>query len=277
MSEYEAPAEIRELEKLINSFASKKAKSHIQVLDDLLTYIIHGYSPHEGPLDRWEYEQDDNAIFYQMYSVWAQIMLHMIDKHGWYDAFGDLYMASASKLTQQCNGQFFTPESICNFMSESISGRPDNKAIGLRISDPTCGSGRNLLAFHAKHVGNYLFGEDINRTCCLMTVCNFLVHGCVGEVIWHDSLDPESYNDGWVVNGILTKTGVPTIRRIKKEESFVWNSWQYLKMESLQNNEKVKAEIKPEKNITPEPVQVPSIKDLQSGKGEHIQLTLFDF
>lgn len=49
------------------------------------------------------------------------------------------------------------------------------------MGDPTCGSGRLLLAYHARNPGNYLIGEDINRTCCLMTVCNMLIHGCVGK------------------------------------------------------------------------------------------------
>lgn len=68
--------------------------------------------------------------------------------------------------------------------------------------------------------------EDIDRTCCLMTVCNFLIHGCVGEVIWHDSLNPDTYYDGWKVNERLAITGLPTIRRIAKEESVVWRTWQ---------------------------------------------------
>lgn len=92
--------------------------------------------------------------------------------------------------------------------------------------DPACGSGRNLLAWHVKHLSSYLCAEDIDRTCCLMTVCNFLIHGCVGEVIWHDSLNPDTYYDGWKVNERLTIAGLPTIRRIAKEESVVWQAWQ---------------------------------------------------
>lgn len=33
-----------------------------------------------------------------------------------------------------------------------------------------------------------------------MTVCYFLIHGCVVEVIWHDALSPDTYYDGWKVN-----------------------------------------------------------------------------
>ena len=75
-----------------------------------------------------------------------------------------------------------------------------------------------LLAYHAHNPGNYLVGEDISRTCCMMTVCNMLVHGCVGEVICHDSLQPKAFTDGWKVNQALPLTGIPSIRRMKEEE-----------------------------------------------------------
>lgn len=59
-----------------------------------------------------------------------------------------------------------------------------------------------------------------------MTVCNFLIHGCVGEVIWHDALSPDTYYDGWKVNETLPITGLPIVRRITKEESIIWQNWQ---------------------------------------------------
>ena len=51
-----------------------------------------------------------------------------------------------------------------------------------------------------------------------MTICNMLIHGCVGEVIHHDSLFPENFMDGWMVNHTLTQTGIPSIRRMSEEE-----------------------------------------------------------
>ena len=52
----------------------------------------------------------------------------------------------------------------------------------------------------------------------MMTVCNMLIHGCVGEVICHDSLMPDKFTDGWKVNPTLQFSGLPSIRRISKEE-----------------------------------------------------------
>ncbi len=43
----------------------------------------------------------------------------------------------------------------------------------------------------------------------MMTVCNMLIHGCVGEVICHDSFQPKAFTDGWKVNQALPLTGIP--------------------------------------------------------------------
>lgn len=38
----------------------------------------------------------------------------------------------------------------------------DEKPVDKRINDPTCGSGRFLLAYHVRNLGNYLVAEDIS-------------------------------------------------------------------------------------------------------------------
>lgn len=218
------PMEVRELEKLIASLAYKCGTDVSRIFDDFLIYIIHGFSPGEKALENWKYEKEQVAMFYKMYTEWVLIMKRQVCLSGWYDAFGELYMSCiAGNARKQSNGQFFTPAHICDLMAE-LCGSQDN-SVEL-CGDPACGSGRNLLAWHVKHLSSYLCAEDIDRTCCLMTVCNFLIHGCVGEVIWHDSLNPNTYYDGWKVNERLAIAGLPTIRRIAKEESVVWQAWQ---------------------------------------------------
>lgn len=154
--------------------------------------------------------------FLEMTREWVGIMQRQTALSGWFDAFGELHMAYCSKSGQQYLGQFFTPASICELMVQCT--RTEKGTTGKRISDPTCGSGRLLLAYHVHFPGNYLVGEDISRTCCMMTVCNMLIHGCVGEVICHDSLMPDKFTDGWKVNPTLQFSGLPSIRRISKEE-----------------------------------------------------------
>ena len=222
---YEAPTEVRPLEKLLREFAYTNGLDIRTVFDDMLTYIIHGLSPGAPPLTRWRYKNEQNKAFYQMYAEWIHIMDRMINRKGWYDVFGEIYMSSVVSSSHASHtGQFFTPDNICDLMlaltmtKECVQGK--------LIGDPACGSGRTLLAFQAKYQGKYLIGEDIDQTCCKMTVCNFFIHGCVGEVIWHDSLDPGSYFGGWKVNEYLYPYGQLGIRTIEKEESAAWQMWQ---------------------------------------------------
>ena len=217
MAKYDTPSAIRPLEKLIMDFSYANGYDPLNVFNDFLTYIIHGFSPGAPPLQSWKYKRQHNLVFMEMVIQWTQIMQSRLQEDtDWYDPFGDLYMALASRGTQQVQGQFFTPVHICDLMV--MCCETGEKKTGQRMNDPTCGSGRLLLAYHVRNLGSYLVGEDINRTCCLMTVCNMLVHGCVGEVIWHDSLDPKNFMGGWKVNPILTLTGIPTVRKMGMEE-----------------------------------------------------------
>ena len=168
MAKYETPPPVRPLEKLITDFSYTNGLDPVNVFNDFLTYIIHGFSPGAPPLQNWKYKRLQNMKFMEMLTGWVRLMASRIkDDTSWYDPFGDLYMALVSKSTQQSQGQFFTPVHICNLMV--LCTQTEEKKTGQRMGDPTCGSGRLLLAYHARNPGNYLIGEDINRTCCLMT------------------------------------------------------------------------------------------------------------
>ena len=116
------------------------------------------------------------------------------------------------------------------------SGGRDLTGKGLNFGDPACGSGRFLIAAHAKSPGNYCCGEDIDRTCALMTVCNFILHGVNGEVIWHDSLIPtkERFYGAWRVRPRRDLNGVPEVTRLKWEDSLCYAVWQG-RLEELQH------------------------------------------
>ncbi len=219
------------MKNLINKFETfvfKNGYTHSTVWDDWLMFIIYAFTANGKALDNWIYSKEDNAVFQELMFDWFKLMHKEInDNKSWYDALGIMYEQIILLKSKASNiGQFFTPIHICNLMVELYSF----KGTGQRISDPCCGSGRFLIAFHAKNPGNFLFAEDIDRTACLMTVCNFLVHGGVGEVIWHNSLDPNSFFDGWVVNRNLNNPaskyfGIPHVEKLKQEDSFCYSSY----------------------------------------------------
>lgn len=226
---YEAPTEVREIEKLLRQFTYANGYDMAEVFNDMLRYIIGYFTWKAESLKPWCYKKEHNTVFWEILCQWILIMKRQIAIQGWYDVFGDLYMSlvGGSSRTKSL-GQNFTPDEVCELMTMIMGKSASEKGM---ISDPTCGSGRTLLSAHAAHPQKYLVAEDIDRTCCLMTVCNFIIHGCHGEVICHNSLDPESYSCGWLVNEHLGRCGLPSVREIPKEESARWNFWQHRKQE----------------------------------------------
>lgn len=117
-----------------------------------------------------------------------------------------------------------------------------------------------------------------------MTVCNFIIHGCVGEVICHDSLDPNSFYAGWKINERLNTTRfspIPliTVREITKEESITIKIWENIRLEHEASKEVPKPTIeenlpKKVKTITLNPESV--TKSRNNIPKKPIQLSLFD-
>lgn len=213
---YEAPQEVRELERLIDDFTYADGLQVTTVFQDFLRYIIHGFSiPGTPPLGNWSYTKEQNKAFAEMFAAWVGIMDAQIRRRGWYDAFGDLFMALTSRQGRQQKGQFFTPENVCELCQE-LAVREDTKVKS--IYDPTAGSGRMLLAAKARHPRNYLVAWDIDYTCCLMCVCNFLINGCVGEVVCIDTLRMDNFRGAWIVNEALYRTGLPGVRHLDEQE-----------------------------------------------------------
>lgn len=161
----------------------------------------------------------------------------------WYDFLGDFYMEICQGgYRSKAMGQFFTPEHICDLMARITTTNDDGKLTGakLRISDPTCGSGRMAMATNSLAPGNYYSLQDLDIICCKMTVLNMLTHGIMGEVVHCDALQPDDYKQGWAVNmhlnshgkyielpnGRLPLRGVPHVFPQAKEASYVWTAWQ---------------------------------------------------
>lgn len=192
---------MKELVKQISDFSHRGGHEVGRVFDDFLRYIINGFTiPGYPGLSDWQYTMEENRMFYSMVQTLTLILKKEINRNGWFDALGCIYEdLIASKNRRSNSGQFFTPESLCDLMT-AITYPKKDKIIGKLISDPTCGSGRTLLSFHAKHLGNYYIAEDLDKTCAMMTVCNFLFHGVEGEVVYHNSLIPDSFFGAWKVN-----------------------------------------------------------------------------
>ena len=66
-----------------------------------------------------------------------------------------------------------------------------NLADGQTVIDPTCGSGRMLLAAAKRNRHALFYGADLDVTCCKMTLINMLFNSLTGEITHMNSLSNE--------------------------------------------------------------------------------------
>ncbi len=123
------------------------------------------------------------------------------------DVLGDLFQGA---ITHGENGQFLTPESVCELMArmtveDDAEGGTNNCR---KVFDPCCGSGRLLLAT-AKLQPHWEFcGQDIDLRCVRMTTINLALRNLYGYVIWGNTLANERrlvYRTGFDLTGFISE------------------------------------------------------------------------
>ena len=80
-SSYEAPAEVRELEKRLNDFSYRNGYNIDQVFDDFLRYIIWAFSLDGKPIDNWKYKKEEQLFFLELLQEWISVMDKQIALH----------------------------------------------------------------------------------------------------------------------------------------------------------------------------------------------------
>jgi type I restriction enzyme M protein len=184
---------------LIDMFVKTSYKhSYYDTFTTLLDYFIHQFtapqtlSQHQTPFDfKSSYSADEQALFEKMRieiqrlckkycSLWAGVK-------DWYDPFGCLFENVCSNSSKQRQGQFFTPEPLCNLIAQ-VSINPPSEKIGGTCLDPCCGSGRLLLAANAINPSLYYVANDIDSLCVKMSAINMCLNGVIGEVSCNDGL-----------------------------------------------------------------------------------------
>lgn len=124
----------------------------------------------------------------------------------WDDVIGKLFEEVNSSSQASNMGQFFTPKSICDLMSQ-ITDYGD----GNSVCDPTCGSSRNLIAHSRLHPNNrhttFYHGSDLDERCVNMSVINFVMYGMKGVIIHMNALSLEVYK-GYRIYSPETGLGV---------------------------------------------------------------------
>ena len=162
----------------------------------------------KNPFER--FKGDENTLV-KCIEVLGELMENGGD--GLHDALGDLFM---EYLSFGKNGQFFTPQPICDMMAiMSFTEEPKN---GQTVCDPACGSGRLLLGAAKRNRELRFYGSDVDLLCVKMTVLNLALNNLRGEIVWGNPLSLEVYGSFIIEREIFT--GFPIIYTQKTSAMF---------------------------------------------------------
>lgn len=159
-----------------------------------------------------KYEENERNLF-------PQILVALVNEYEKaeepIDILGDIYEELG--LTKKGSAQFFTPIEVCKVMAKlTINKEESKKKIDekgyINISDPSCGSGRNLYAAYSELLDSgidsnkiLIEGDDIDLTCCCMTYIGLSLMGANAIVNHQDTLTMKRYDTFYTVAYAINK------------------------------------------------------------------------
>ncbi len=136
---------------------------------------------------------------------------------GFRDPLGELFMQA---ISNGHNGQYFSPEPICDMMAAISVGNPTD---GQTVADCACGSGRMLLSAAKINRHLKLYGADLDITCCKMALLNMLFNSLTGEIAHMNSLSNDFYRGYKVSTKLVSGYHMPYyIEFTDAEQSQSW-------------------------------------------------------
>lgn len=175
------------------------------------------------PFKKFDSEEEQNQALdtYQNHPNVIQLvkLLELIGEvsEGFCDPLGELFMQA---ISNGHNGQYFTPEPICDMLS-MMSG--ETLQDDQRVLDPACGSGRMLLAAAKRNRFARFYGADLDITCCKMALINMLLNSLTGEIAHMNSLSNEFFIGYKVQTTIVNGFQIPFYLEFTKGElSEIW-------------------------------------------------------
>lgn len=193
--------------KLLQTYAHSCGRDMQSVFVEMLDFFIGTFSPdvfvkYKGDMSAlFASRYESNHTMFEAMEHWLRSADEHILKDGVSDFFGELYESMfLGKSKASAMGQFFTPMPLCQVMA-SLLQSPDAQI----IAEPSCGSGRNVLAHWQNADKTKLITyrcEDLDPTSVKMCALNMMINGMYGTVICHDSLDPASFHFGFAINEI---------------------------------------------------------------------------
>lgn len=159
------------------------SKGYVDNFDSFVDFALFPFLANPN-----EYECK-NYIAHRESEIYKEALLLLGDTaEDYHDCFGNIFM---DRISHGANGQFFTPESVCEFMAGITDPQSET------INDCCCGSGRLLLAGLKKSRENnqepWIYASDIDRRCCRLALLNLCLNSARGSVTHMDALMLESW------------------------------------------------------------------------------------
>ena len=198
----------REIAGLIDTAARRAGLSRGQSFEDFLTCVRCALSAEQMEEEylqtvRKGYDQGQQGKrgIDAVTQAFGRLVALMDDTRK--DILGDVFQAA---ITYGEAGQFLTPTSITDFMTQLTAGDGDDTDVrGPRtVCDLCCGSGRFLLSIAEQHRDWEFVGQDIDFRCVQMTTINLGLRNLYGYVIWGNALSDERkriFRTGWNMHG----------------------------------------------------------------------------
>lgn len=233
----DVPHELREFNKIFERIAYRHGWG--EVYRDFVDYstacmLWQGDKELAARLQR-KYGQEYDCLK-ELFWAWIMVQNSQIkDDTDWYDMLGTFYELVSSHHKASWLGQFFTPPDLVTMMTVMTGGEKGGKK---RMMDCCSGSGRMLIAYHANYPGNYTFAADIDPICTKMTALNMALHGCEGQAVCMDALNPSDWRFGYAINPYIRLTGgLPHIVPISKDHCQQWTYWELKRQEVEQKQQ----------------------------------------
>jgi len=209
------PNNIKELHQKFNWF-SQKGYTTRNIFEDFLDILIYTFScqKYEEKFSKLieKYSKEERDKFAEIFA-W---LVPYLNKNQFSDPLGDFYQYTISNGAM---GQFFTPTHVCDLMAK-LAGTEQSQV----IIDPSCGSGRLILAgLKVGRKNNYepfCFGADLDKTCVKMATVNLMFYGVEGEIAYMDSITNKFFFSYQLSNPL--KGGLTIIE--KQENSKLWQT-----------------------------------------------------
>lgn len=201
--------------------AKKDGRPYEMALNDFCDFLLDLFSVEAFKNDskgflKWQQERlQAKPHFGFLTLAWIDDVSRAMERGEWLDVFGVLYenmYLTSGKASR--TGQFFTPESVSDLMSNIIGSKKNEassvKIDGYKVNDCAAGSGRLLLSHymdvsktdHSAGRPYCYIAQDSDPLACKMCALNMMIHGMNGRVICQDTLTLSTPTVEYIVNEI---------------------------------------------------------------------------